>query len=134
MGDERINYSGAAVTEAAATGANFVAAWNPAVKESFVNNNNKYDVKIIKTDKTTATGAVEVTEVYANFETDGKTVLASNFTAGLEGHEVSYKVAYKYDNVTIPQNDIPQVTAKMEGIELAAKARRLAIYYSQMAA
>lgn len=44
------------------------------------------------------------------------------------------KARYTYDNVKIPQNDIPQLTAHMEGIELAAKARRIGIYYSQMAA
>ena len=44
------------------------------------------------------------------------------------------KIAYTYDNVIIPQNDIPQLTAHMQGIELAAKARRIGIYYSQMAA
>lgn len=48
--------------------------------------------------------------------------------------ETAVKVKYVYDNVVIPQKDIPQLTANMEGIELAAKARRIAIYYSQMAA
>ena len=43
------------------------------------------------------------------------------------------KVAYEYDNVVIPQNDIPQVAARMRSIALEAKARRIAIYYSQMA-
>jgi hypothetical protein len=43
------------------------------------------------------------------------------------------KVAYEYDNVVIPQKDIPQVTARMRSIALEAKARRIAIYYSQMA-
>ena len=44
------------------------------------------------------------------------------------------KVAYEYDNVVIPQNDLPIVNAKMAHIALEAKARRIAIYYSQMAA
>ena len=44
------------------------------------------------------------------------------------------KARYVYDNVKIPQNDIPQFTATMEGMELSAKARRIGIYYSQMAA
>ena len=44
------------------------------------------------------------------------------------------KARYVYDNVKIPQNDIPQYTAVMEGMELSAKARRIGIYYSQMAA
>lgn len=44
------------------------------------------------------------------------------------------KVRYQYDNVVIPQNDIPQLTAVMNGTSLEAKARRIAVYYSQMAA
>ena len=52
-----------------------------------------------------------------------------NFVAGTYD-----KARYVYDNVKIPQNDIPQFTAVMEGMELSAKARRIGIYYSQMAA
>ena len=52
-----------------------------------------------------------------------------NFVAGTYD-----KASYVYDNVKIPQNDIPQYTATLEGMELSAKARRIGIYYSQMAA
>ena len=38
------------------------------------------------------------------------------------------------NNVNIPQNDIPLLSAKMESMPLLAKARRIAIYYSQIAA
>lgn len=41
---------------------------------------------------------------------------------------------YVYDNVTIPQNDLPIINARIEAIPLIAKARRVAIYYSQIAA
>ena len=41
---------------------------------------------------------------------------------------------YVYDNVVIPQNDIPMFSAKMEALPLIAKARRVAVYYSQIAA
>lgn len=44
------------------------------------------------------------------------------------------KVAYVYDNVVIPQNDLPIVNAQMKSLPLVAKARRVAIYYSQIAA
>ena len=52
-----------------------------------------------------------------------------NFVAGTYD-----KARYVYDNVKIPQNDIPQFTATLEGMELSVKARRIGIYYSQMAA
>ena len=48
------------------------------------------------------------------------------------------KIAYVYDNVTIPQkntpNSIPTLTASMDMIQLYARARRIAVYYSQIAA
>lgn len=44
------------------------------------------------------------------------------------------KVRYTYDNVIVPQNDIPMIKAEMKSISLVAKARRIAIYYSQIAA
>lgn len=44
------------------------------------------------------------------------------------------KVRYEYDNVVIPQNDIPMIKAEMKSISLVAKARRIAVYYSQIAA
>lgn len=44
------------------------------------------------------------------------------------------KVRYEYDNVVIPQNDLPMVKAEMKSISLVAKARRIAVYYSQIAA
>ena len=44
------------------------------------------------------------------------------------------KVAYVYDNIVIPQNDLPMIKAEMKSMSLVAKARRIAVYYSQIAA
>ena len=44
------------------------------------------------------------------------------------------RIGYVYDNIVIPQNDLPIVNAKIESIALVAKARRVAVYYSQIAA
>lgn len=44
------------------------------------------------------------------------------------------KVRYTYDNVVIPQKNLPTVKAEIKSIALVAKARRIAVYYSQMAA
>lgn len=52
-------------------------------------------------------------------------------TTGVTG---DVEFAYSYNNVIIPQNDLPLLTAKMEAMPLLARARRIAIYYSQMAA
>ena len=37
------------------------------------------------------------------------------------------KVRYTYDNVVIPQNDLPMVNAEIKSISLVAKARRIAV-------
>lgn len=44
------------------------------------------------------------------------------------------KVAYVYDNVVIPQDDLPILSAHLESIHLQARARRIAIYFSQISA
>jgi len=53
---------------------------------------------------------------------------------GVYTAESAGKVKYLYNNVVIPQNDLPMIKAEMKSIALVAKARRIAIYYSQIAA
>ena len=72
-------------------------------------------------------GVTEVKEYKAT--KDGKIEFTSGVSAGNE-----IKVAYVYDNVVIPQNDLPIVNAQIKNIPLIAKARRVAVYYSQIAA
>lgn len=133
MTDSRVDYTSAAMTEAAVAGAKFVATWTPVVKGIVdPSTGTAYGAKIVATDVVTSTGVATVTTTYVDF-TDGE-IAATYFPAAAEGHTVSYKVAYMYDNVIIPQNDLPILNARMEGISLEAKARRIAVYYSQMAA
>lgn len=49
---------------------------------------------------------------------------------------VGDKIAYVYDNVVVPQgaDKIPTIKAEMKSMALLAKARRIAVYYSQIAA
>lgn len=56
---------------------------------------------------------------------DDKTELAETFTG---------KVKYLYDNVIIPQNKLPMLKAEVKSLPLLAHARRIAVYYSQIAA
>ena len=72
-------------------------------------------------------GVTEVTEYKVT--KDGKI----EFTSGVSADD-EIKVAYVYDNVVIPQNDLPIVNAQIKNIPLIAKARRVAVYYSQIAA
>jgi hypothetical protein len=60
--------------------------------------------------------------------------VAEDGTVTGTGAQAGVKVAYVYDNVVIAQNDLPILNARVRNIPLVAKARRIAIFYSQMAA
>ena len=110
MTDERVAYTSAFVPETVKLDESNRAkvSWTPIRDVKVVGEDSGCVAKIIDADA----GIIEIT--------------------GAAGKEV--KVGYIYDNIQIPQNDLPQLTAHMEGLPLAAKARRIAIYYSQMAA
>lgn len=44
------------------------------------------------------------------------------------------RLIYSYDNETVPQAKLPTMVGRMQGITLTAKARRIAVQYSQFAA
>ena len=52
----------------------------------------------------------------------------------IENVAAGERVAYVYNNIVVPQNNIPSIKAEMKSIPLLAKARRIAVYYSQIAA
>lgn len=62
---------------------------------------------------------------------DAATAAVITLTTAVSG---SADIEYKYNNRVIPQNDLPVITAQMRGITLEAKARRIAVFYSQIAA
>jgi hypothetical protein len=107
MTDERVNYTSSAVAEVLTDGQTKVA-WTPVVADS---------AKFLDAEGNVLEGG--------SVAADGT---ISDAPAG------AVKVAYVYDNVYIPQNDLPILNAEMAGIALEAKARRISIYYSQMAA
>ena len=121
LGKVDTNYTSDRIVETVGAEGKVTLSWTPVVKGAFTvvegegtaAKEVKYDVKI--------TNGTEVT--YANVAEDG-TVTAA------EGA----RVAYIYDNVVIPQNDLPIVNAEIESLPLVAKARRIAVYYSQIAA
>ena len=108
MDDNRVNYTADKVVEVA-KGTSFTPAWTPVVP-----------------------GSVEV-------ETDGKWVKVEAEENGTFTVTDGARVRYLYDNVVIPQvgngvDAIPTLTANMTHIQLHAHARRIAVYYSQIAA
>lgn len=110
MTPERVNYTSERVVEDIVTDedGNIVFAWTPVAPDS---------VKVLVNNAYQALEAV-----------DGKFVAPEGAT----------KVAYVYDNVVIPQQSkptsIPTLKAAMDAIDLHAHARRIAVYYSQIAA
>lgn len=105
------------------------------------------DVDVVKVngvrqilDKTTgepATGTGAGTVDYGSFrdadyaDHSRTTVFGSiTITAG----DTGVALEYQYQNEFVPQNDIPLIGVSDEGIELNAKPRRIAIYFSQLAA
>lgn len=77
-----------------------------------------------------ATGAVVAATAGASIDYEtGKITLAAAPSAN-----TNVTITYSYNNVTIPQNDLPILNARIEAMPLIAKARRIAIYYSQIAA
>ena len=118
MDENRVNYTSDRVVEKADT-AEFVPAWNPVVAGSV--EAEQADGSWVKV------AAVEVVDE----ETGAKSV---HFPA-----VAGKRVRYLYDNVVVPQvgngtDAIPTLTANMTHIQLHAHARRIAVYYSQIAA
>lgn len=95
--------------------------WTPVVPA-------ETEVKVGGTAKTVITeGTPSAGQVLV--EADGKLT----FFASEVSDDTDVAVKYVYDNVVIPQNDLPILNARIENIPLLAKARRIAIYYSQIA-
>lgn len=67
---------------------------------------------------------------YASEKEEGKFAIWLN-TATIDGN---VRVCYRYDNVVIPQDDLPLLSAHMDSVSLQARARRIAIVFSQIAA
>lgn len=122
MNDARMNYTSAKVAEAVEsfTSGTTKVAWFPVVAGT-IRALDANGVEVSDNETTAWTAAA-----------DG-TITAGAYKSGKSATDVK-KLAYEYDNIVIPQNDLPILNAKMEGIALEAKARRIAIYYSQMAA
>lgn len=125
LGKVDVNYTGSAVVEGNETGT-FAPAFPPVAQGFYVK-----DGEVVPT---TVTGGTWYQ--YKNIAADG-TATYSN-TADTAG--TGKKVAYFYDNVIIPQEDangkslLPTLKAELKNIGLEAHARRIAVFYSQMAA
>lgn len=80
---------------------------------------------------------VEPTVKTVVYDKEGNPVTKADGTVDYETGVISIpgglvndaQVAYSYNNVNIPANDLPTLTAKMETMPLLAKARRIAMIF-----
>lgn len=127
------NYTAARVVESF-TGANsaVVASWFPVLKGT--GDYSALAPRITSITASDGTAVAVADDASVTVADDGKTLTLSNGTGTAITATDTVKVAYVYDNIVIPQNDIPTVNAEMTSIPLLARARRVAVYYSQIAA
>lgn len=131
------DFTGARVVENVTAAGDYTLAWDKAVKGAFTvitvgGKVVEFDPRATYTEEEKATIATkDVKVVKASGDVQYVDLNASGKVASLAEGD---RVAYVYDNVVIPQNDLPVIRAEMKSIALVAKARRIAIYYSQIAA
>ena len=131
------DFTSSRVVENVTAAGDYTLAWDKAVKGAFTvitvgGKVVEFDPRATYTDEEKATIATkDVKVVKASGDVQYVDLNASGKVAGLAEGD---RVAYVYDNVVIPQNDLPVIRAEMKSIALVAKARRIAIYYSQIAA
>ena len=65
---------------------------------------------------------------------EGKVMKADGTVIAVADIQVGDDITYVYNNIVIPQDKLPTIKAEMKSIPLVAKARRIAVYYSQIAA
>lgn len=131
------DFTGARVVENVTAAGDYTLAWDKAVKDAFTvitvgGKVVEFDPRATYTEEEKATIATkDVKVIKASGDVQYVDLNASGKVASLADGD---RVAYVYDNVVIPQNDLPVIRAEMKSIALVAKARRIAIYYSQIAA
>lgn len=122
LGTPDVNYTGQAVVEPVEsfTSGTTAVAFKPVVAGS---------IRALD-----ANGAeVSDNETTAWTASDAGVITAGAYVSGKSATDVA-KIAYVYDNVIIPQEKLPTLKAQLKNIGLEAKARRIAVFYSQMAA
>lgn len=122
MNESRVNYTGNSVVEplvgAFTSGTTAVAFKQGA---AFVDALDTNGASVI--DKTGTAWTIDATT---------GVITAGAYASGKSATDVK-KIAYTYNNVEIPQETIPTIRADFDTIQLEAKARRIAIYYSTLA-
>ena len=136
LGDVDSTYTSNSVVESAAAGTGAQAlAWTtngdivhgafPVDVGGVIVN---YDIKLVKAGEDDIYGFYNKADKKFYEDFDGVSTYTNQITV-----DTDTKVAYLYDNVVIPQSTLPTLKARFDKIALEAHARRIAIYYSQIA-
>ena len=138
FGDVDVDFTGDRIAQAFADNSAAVTpAWSPVLKGFFktiletpgdASSEVEFDPRATYTDAQLATVArkdVKITEAGTGTVTFADLTGDSIATTDLPA--AGGTVAYVYDNVVIPQNDLPTIKAEMKSIALVAHARRIAI-------
>lgn len=136
LGAVDVDYTGASVSEEhtvvaseiVSTVAKVALKWTPVVslKKVFVTTDTA------ATEYTVVAPTATLAHEQCKLEAEGSNVIVFYANDISAGNKIS--ALYAYDNVVIPQNDIPTINAEIKSIPLIAKPRRVAVYYSQLAA
>ena len=116
LGNVDVNYTSSLVVEEVEAGEDVQLAWAPVFAGGKDEFGRDFGPSIVG-----GKGTITVKDAQKGIVT----------VSGVTGE---VKIRYAYDNVVIPQNDLPILNAEMANIALVAKARRIAVYYSQLAA
>ena len=137
FGDVDVEFTGDRVSETIASASTVTPGWSPVLKGFFrvitVDGVvEEFDPSKSYTDAELATLARKDVKIVA----EAGTVTFADLDANgqVTTTAANDRIIYVYDNVVIPQNDLPTIRAEMKSIALVAHARRIAIYYSQIAA
>ena len=123
LGDVDVNYTGQAVVEPVES---FTSGTTAVAFKQGAANVRLLDANGVQVDD--ADG-----EHPATVAADTGVITQTSFKATKSASDVK-KIAYTYDNVIIPQETLPTLKAELKNIGLEARARRIAVFYSQMAA
>ena len=141
LGDVDSKYTGNAVVqpvESFTSGTTAVAFGKDRVQAGSIRllDANGVDVYKFVDAKDGRTDVMErTTDITVNSSTGVVTVGSAGYITGKSATDVK-SIAYLYDNIVVPQNaeELPTLKAELKNIGLEARARRIAVFYSQIAA
>lgn len=136
LGKPTTDYTSDRVVEAMDTlKGTYTASWAPVYFNNKANPDEaRNNPRIIITRADGTVDTIDATNVVNN--DNGTATITFNIGEETLADGDKAKVSYIYNNIIIPQaaDKLPTIKAEMESIPLIAKARRIAVYYSQIAA